>query len=89
MANTKMLNIQEVSIMVGVSIPTLRMWYKWKRENPDHDIAKLLPAYTEVGAHKAHYWAQEDVWKLIEFKTSIPQGRGGVMGSVTQRYVKN
>ena len=85
----KMLSIQAVATLINSSVPTISSWYRWKSENPDHELAKLLPDFERHGAHRARYWNYEDVWKLMEFKRAIPQGRKGVMGSVTQRYVSN
>ena len=84
----ELINVQTLSFLVGSSIQTISSWYRWKHENPDHELAKLLPEYTKIGNRNTRYWNKDDVWKLIEFKSSIPQGRNGVMGSVTQRYVK-
>ena len=84
----ELINIQTLSFLVGSSIQTISSWYRWKKENPEHELAKLLPEYTKIGNRNTRYWHKDDVWKLIEFKSSIPQGRNGVMGSVTQKYVK-
>jgi len=83
----KLLNVSEVSMLVGSSIQTISMWYRWKDLHPDHELAHLIPEYTRIGNRRTRYWTMEDVWKLIEFKKSIPQGRKGVMGDVTQMYV--
>jgi len=85
----KLLNIQEVAVLINSSVPTISSWYRWKKENPDNEYAKRLPDFIRKGAHRARHWRYEDVWKIVEFKQSLPQGRNGVMGSVTQRYVKS
>ena len=84
----KLLNVSEVSVIVGSSIQTISSWYRWKDLHPEHELAKLIPAYTRVGNRRTRYWTMEDVWKLVEFKNAIPQGRNGVMGEITQKYVK-
>ena len=84
----KTLDIQEVAVLINSSVQTISAWYRWKKENPDHEFAKMLPDFERHGAHRARYWKYSDVWKLVEFKQSIPQGRNGILGSVTQRYVK-
>lgn len=84
----RMLKVQEVAVAVDASVQTINGWYKWKNENADHELAKLLPDYVRQGNKRTRYWKQSDIWKLIQFKKSIPQGCRGVMGSVTQRYVK-
>jgi hypothetical protein len=87
--SNKLLTIQEVATMVGSSVQTINGWYKWKFLNPDEDLAELLPDYTRMpGGRNTRYWQQADVWRLIQFKQSITQGRNGFMGAVTQKYVK-
>lgn len=84
----KLLNVSEVSLLIGSSIQTIASWYRWKALHPDHELARVIPDFKRVGNRRTRYWTQDDVWKLIEFKNSIPQGRNGVMGDVTQKYVK-
>lgn len=88
MSEVRLLNVQELSMLIGSSIQTIGSWYRWKDLNPDHELAKLIPDYTRIGNRRTRYWKQEDVWKLLEFKQKIPQGRNGIMGEVTQKYVK-
>lgn len=85
----KMLNIQAVATLINSSVPTISSWYRWKRMHPEHEYAKRLPDFERHGAHSARYWHYEDVWKLVEFKQSLPQGRNGILGDVTQKYVRN
>ena len=85
---TRLLNVQELSMLIGSSIQTIGSWYRWKELHPDHELAKLIPDYTRIGNRRTRYWKQDDVWKLIEFKQKLPQGRNGIMGEVTQKYVK-
>lgn len=84
----RLLTVQEVACLIGSSIQTINLWYKWKLNFPDHERAKMLPDFIRRGNKNTRYWRQEDVWKLIEFKQSIPQGKRGVMGEITQQYVK-
>lgn len=84
----RQLKIEEVALMLGVSIQTINIWYKWARENPDNKYASLLPAYVQSGKRQTRYWKQSDIWKLIEFNKVIPRGRSGIMGNVTQRRKK-
>lgn len=88
MGETRLLNVQELSMLIGSSIQTIGSWYRWKDLNPDHELAVLIPDYTRIGNRRTRYWKQDDVWKLLEFKRNIPQGRNGIMGEVTQKYVK-
>ena len=86
----RLFNATEVCVLLNCSIYTLNIWYMFKRENPDNEYAKMLPEFVTKnnGARTTRYWKQEDIGKLIEFKASIPHGRNGVLGSVTQRYAK-
>lgn len=84
----RLLNVTELSVLVGASPQMISMWYRWKHEHPDNEFAVMLPDYTRIGRRRTRYWTQSDVWKLIEFKKSIPQGRKGIMGDITQKYVK-
>ena len=84
----KLLTIEEVAVSVGVSVQTLNIWYRWKKQNPEHERAKLLPDFIQKKPRQIRFWEPQDVMKLIEFKNSVQVGRNGVMGSVTQAYVK-
>lgn len=85
--NSRYLNVMELSIMIGSSVQTISSWYRWKTLHPEHELAKLIPDYIRIGNRRTRYWVESDVWKLIEFKKRIPQGRNGIMGEVTQKYV--
>lgn len=79
---------EEAAILVGISVKTLNIWYKFKAENPDNEYAKMLPDFERIGAKGTRYWTQDDIYKLIEFQSAIPQGRNGIMGDVTRPYWK-
>ena len=78
----------EVALLLDISVPTLNNWYVFKRDNPDNEMAKLLPDPIQKSNRQTRYWTQSDIAKLIEFKSKIVWGRNGFMGSVTQRYTK-
>ena len=84
----RLLNVNEVALLVGSSVQTISSWYRWRELHPEHELVKLIPEFTRKGNRRTRYWKQSDVWKLIEFKSAIPQGRNGIMGDVTQKYVK-
>lgn len=84
----RLLKIEEVALMIGVSVQTINIWYRWARNNKDNEYAQLLPEYTQNGPRQTRYWTQSDIWKLIEFNKVIPRGRNGVMGDITQRRTK-
>lgn len=79
----------ETSVLCGISVETLNLWYRFKKYNPDNNYAKMLPEIKhKEDNNKVRYWNEEDIYKLVEFKSTIPQGRNGVMGKITQKYVK-
>lgn len=82
------LTAQQVVVLLGISENTLNFWYRFKKENPDNEIAQLLPEYTKDTEKARRYWKREDLQKLKEFQQSIPKGRNGIMGGTTQRYYK-
>lgn len=86
MQREKRLRIEEVAIATGVSTKTLNNWYWFKREHPNNKYARLLPEFEQEGERQTRYWKQSDIWKLMEFKSKIPHGRNGIMGTVTQKY---
>ena len=86
--NGCLLEANEVCALVGCSVYTLNLWYRFKRSNPDNKYSQMLPDIIYLQGDRKRYWNQNDVWMLIEFKTSIPQGRSGILGSETQKYIK-
>lgn len=84
-----LLRAEEVAVLCGVSIQTINNWYKFKRENPNNEFARLLPDYIVIGSHSQRFWEKSDIDAMLTFKMRVPRGCKGVMGDVTQRYVKN
>lgn len=84
----KLLRIEEVALLVGSSTQTINNWYRWKKTNPEHPLAKLLPDYVQEGNRQMRFWKNSDVWSIVEFKNSIPHGRNGILGDITQRRPK-
>lgn len=82
----RLLNAQEVSTLIGCYVGTLSQWYKWAKLHPEHELAQLLPKYQQESPYQKRLWKQSDVYHLIEFRQKLPNGRGGVMGDVTQQY---
>lgn len=83
-----LLRIEEVSILVNVSVKSINEWYVFKRTEPDNEYAKLLPEFIKDNTGR-RLWKESDIEKLIKFHETIPKGRNGIMGRVTQRYYKN
>ena len=82
------LKAEEVAVLCGVSLQTLNNWYKFKKENPNNEYARLLPTYATLGGRGQRVWDKSDIDALLNFKSKLPRGCKGVMGSVTQKYVK-
>ena len=89
MSNSK-LRVEEVAIILGCSINTINSWYRFKAKEPDNEYAKLLPEFTREGDKERgmRLWKQADIKKFVEFQKARPIGRNGVMGDITQKYVK-
>jgi len=81
----QILKIEEVALLVGSSAQTINNWYRWKRQNPDHPLATLLPDYYQDNPRQTRFWKKSDIWSLTEFKNSIPHGRNGILGDITQK----
>lgn len=86
--NDTLLKLEEVAILVGVSFKTINTWYAFKRAHPDNEYAQLLPDYIQAGNRQKRFWRKSDIWKLIKFRQSIPKGRNGVLGDITQKYYR-
>lgn len=82
------LKIEEVAILIGASVQTINVWYRYKALHPESEYAMKLPEFIREGAVKQRFWYRDDIWKLIDFKNSIPHGRNGILGEVTQKYIK-
>ena len=85
---TKLLTLEEVAVSVGVSVQTINIWYRWRKQNPKHERAKMLPEPIQARPRQTRFWEPQDVLQLIEFKNTVKTGRNGIMGSITQKYVK-
>ena len=80
------IRIEELAFFVGSSAQTINNWYRWKKLNPNHELAKLLPDFEQDGDRQIRYWKQSDVNSVIEFKRTIPRGKNGILGEITQKY---
>jgi hypothetical protein len=86
--NEKLLRIEEVALLVNSSTQTINNWYRWKSIHPEHPLAQKLPDYIQNGARQTRYWKKTDIWSIAEFKNSLPHGRGGILGEITQRKTR-
>lgn len=83
-----LLSVEELAVSIGVSVQTINIWYRWKRQNPENERAKMLPDFIQLGTRQARFWEKSDLFKMMEFKNTMTYGRNGSMGDVTQKYVK-
>lgn len=79
------IKIEEIAMRIDTSTQTINNWYKWKRENPDNELANILPSYIQEGNRQTRFWDSDDLFKFIEFKKAIVRGRNGVMGQSRRR----
>lgn len=82
------IKIEELAFYVDSSTHTINNWYAWKRQHPTHDLAYLLPdpVYIQKGGRRIRYWNRADIGKILEFKNSLPHGRLGILGDITQKH---
>lgn len=84
----KLLRIEEVALLVGSSTQTINNWYRFKALHPEHPLAQKLPAYQQSGPRQKRYWKKSDIWAITEFKNSLPHGRAGILGDITQKKLR-
>lgn len=86
--NEKYLNANELSIIIGCTVPTIAFWYRWKKMHPDDPKAQLLPDPIRVGdpIKGKRYWKFNDVYSIMRFRAEVKLGRGGFMADATQKY---
>ena len=73
--NTEFITATELSKLIGCSVSTIGAYYKFKKENPDSELAKMLPDFVRIGNRNTRYWKKEDVEAIKEFRKRYPQGR--------------
>lgn len=83
-----LLSVEEVAVTLGVSVQTINIWYRWKRQNPENERAKMLPDFIQLGTRQARFWDKSMIRQLTNFKETVVYGRNGSMGDVTQKYCK-
>lgn len=86
--NEQLLRIEEVALLVGCSTQTINNWYRWKKIHPEHELTKLLPDYIQESPRQIRYWKKSAIWSLAEFKNTIPHGKNGILGDITQRRTR-
>lgn len=84
----QLLRIEEVALLVGCSTQTINNWYRWKKIHPEHELAKLLPDYMQENPRQIRYWNKSAIWSLAEFKNTIPHGKKGILGDITQKRTR-
>ena len=64
----QLLRIEEVALLVGSSTQTINNWYRWKKMNPEHPLAKMLPDFTQSGERQKRFWKRQE--NLLKAKVS-------------------
>lgn len=82
------IKVEELALAVGVSVKTVNNWYAFKQADPQNELAKMLPDFTQEHPRATRFWKYSDIWKIKDFKSKVIIGRNGHMGSITQKYVK-
>lgn len=82
------IKVEELALAVGVSVKTINNWYAFRQAEPEHELAKLLPDFQQDHPRGTRTWKVSDIWRMKDFQSKITAGRNGVMGSITQKYVK-
>ena len=90
-----MYTASEMASKLGISVYTLKRWYKWY-ENEDVKVLDELykkgmpelPKYQTIGPTKWKFWDVDAIEQLKKFKEFIPHTRGGFMGSVDKKGEK-
>lgn len=84
----RLYKVEQVAVIINTSVKTINNWYAYKKQNPKDDRVASLPQFIQRGNRQTRYWREKDIPALIQFKSTIPLGRNGFMGSVTQKYYK-
>ncbi len=78
----------QIANEVGVSVYTLKRWYRWWKNEDVNKLNELvkngmpeLPAYQKVGNSNWKMWNREDIEQLKKFKEYLPKTRNGFMHS--------
>lgn len=82
------IRVEELALAVGVSVKTINNWYAFKQADPQNELAKMLPDFTQEYPRATRFWKFSDIWKIKEFQSKVTVGRNGSMGIITQKYVK-
>lgn len=87
----RLMRIEEVAMVLDCNQITLERWYRFKRENPEHEMSKKLPDFMygmNIKNRPVRLWKSTDIPKLKEFQDSVVKGTKGFMGSVSNLYLK-
>lgn len=88
----RFIRIEEIALVLGVNQFSIERWYKFKRENPDNEYAKILPEFTyQINSknRKVRCWKASDIEALKKFQDNIVLGTKGFMGASKKEEKKN
>lgn len=69
----------ETAQLCGVTRNTLIRWYEYEETTGKN----LLPKFIRVGGNHARYWSEEDVEKILSFKSRKVKGE---MKIISDKY---
>lgn len=89
------LTASEVAVELGVSVYTVKRWYKWYEAEDVNKLNELtkegmpgLPKYETMGATKWKIWNKDDIEQLKAFRDWMPHTKNGVMGGLNKKGEK-
>lgn len=84
MVENKLLNLNEVCVLLNISPHTLKTWYNWESKQLKQNLIceRYLPIPQKMEHTKGQprMWTGEMVDELKEFKEHIVTGRNGKFG---------
>lgn len=83
----------EMANKIGISVYTLKRWYKWYENTDAETLEELykkgmpeLPKYKTIGTNlKWKFWDETAIEQLIKFKEFVPHTRAGFMGKANNK----
>lgn len=88
----RLIKIAEIAVALDVNQFTIERWYKFKRENPEDEYAKMLPDFVYLKNSKnrpIRYWKESDLYALQKFQECIGKGTKGILGQLNTKERKN
>lgn len=92
--NQTRFNATQTAEKVGISIQTLKNWYRWENkavEDGTIEVSELPKPTPDLhSSGRPNYWSLEQIEELKVFKSKIKRGQNGKYAKYTyQAYGKN